>query len=244
MSSYYSHREERPLISVSALLAQHSAFERGYRGIENERYGHERKQRHEHQGGIEQPTGEIDQKAEATVRANELAHDSADNRERDTDLEAAQEDRQGGRELKIQKGLPSRGTERTQELNQLAIDIADPHDRIDQHGEKDRQGADDHLGKAAGSKPDDQQRSQCDDGNRLRCRQIWGNGSLYAAGLGQSIAQEYGDRQANGQPAEHLSQGGDGVHQQAAIAQGLDAAPEHKPGRGQKEGGVIAQIDD
>ena len=102
------------------------------------------------------------------VRARPLAEHGPDDGDGDGDLGAAEEVGQRGRRLDAAEELPAAGVERAHHLDEVGIDRAQAVERVDRDREEADQRDDRQLRADPEAEPDDEDRRDDDDRNRLR----------------------------------------------------------------------------
>ena len=115
-------------------------LERGHQEVEDEPDDGQHDERGEQELGAEVAARHQEEVAEAAVRADELADDRPDRGEGDRDLEPGEDLGQGVREPHLDERRPRPEPHRAREVLDLAVERAEPRDRVDHDRERTRAG--------------------------------------------------------------------------------------------------------
>src|SRR5215212_9926158 len=133
----------------------------------------DRRQGREEQRDVEQAAaGEVDEVAEAALRARPFADDRSDDRQRDADAEATEDRGKRGGDLDRDEHLATARAERPPELEQAAVDRSQPDEGRDRDREEDDQAADHDLREQVGPEPQGEERGEREDRDGLRGDEI------------------------------------------------------------------------
>ena len=148
----------------------------------------------------------MDQHAEATLRADELGDDGADQGEDHGHVEAGHHEGQGIRQPEHPEDLTVTGGQRAHEAHPVLVGRLEPHHGIDeQREERDERRVDD-LGREPEAEPHDDERRQRHLGQRLEHHDIGIEEELHPAVHGHGGAQEEPEQRADDEAKERLEQ--------------------------------------
>ena len=137
---------------------------------------HEAEHREDHDGREEQGSVEVGVRPEQQIsetlgRANELSDHRADYRERDRDLHAREQVRQGGWQADLAEDRPPSPAHRADEARHVGVGRAKAGHRVEQDREEADEECHEHLGSGPEAEPDDEEGRERDLGDRLQQHQ-------------------------------------------------------------------------
>ena len=156
--------------------------------------------------------------------------DGADDRERHPDPKAAEDHRQGRRNLEEPRSLGGARAEAAEDLVEKRVGRADADHRGDRDREEDDERADHDPGGEPAAEPDVEQRRERQDRDRLRGDDVGREGALDEEALRQRDPDPDGDRRADDEAEDDLEQRHADVRPEDAGADGPDPSLHHDLG--------------
>ena len=117
-------------------------------------------------------------------------------------------------QLQFQEELAAAGAQRTHQLAQVRVYVADADDRADQGRKEDHDCCDQHFAQQAAAKPDDKERGDGHNRDGLAGDEIGGEDAVEGAAASEPVAENEGQGEADQQTGADFGGGGPGMAQQ------------------------------